>query len=66
MSRLLTPGLAVAMATYVLLRALLLHTAFDETVMQQYELYPMGTIPKLLSGAGEIPLHFHYDNAAGQ
>ncbi len=66
MSRLLTPGLAVAMAAYVLLRALLLHTAFDETVMQQYELYPMGTIPKLLSGAGEIPLHFHYDNAAGQ
>jgi len=66
MSRLLSPGLAIALVAYVLLRALLLHTAFDETALVHYELYPMGTIPKLLSGTGEIPLHFHYDNAAGQ
>jgi hypothetical protein len=66
MSRLFTPGLAASLAVYVLLRALVLHTAFDETALVHYELYPMGTIPKLLSGAGEIPLHFHYDNAAGQ
>jgi hypothetical protein len=66
MSRLLSPGLTLSLVAYVLLRVLLLHTAFDETVMPQYELYPMGTIPKFLSGAGEIPLHFHYDNAAGQ
>jgi len=66
MSRLLTPGLLLSLAAYVLLRALLLHTAFDETVMPQYELYPMGTIPKFLFGGGELPLAFHYDNAAGQ
>ncbi|MCH2106213.1 MAG: glycosyltransferase family 39 protein [Planctomycetes bacterium] len=66
MRRLLTPGLTLSLALFVALRALLLHTAFDETVMPQYELYPMGTIPGLLFGAGEIPLHYHYDNAAGQ
>jgi len=66
MRSLFTPGLIAALSVYVLLRALLLHTAFDQTVMPQYELYPMGTIPKILSGAGHIPLEFHYDNAAGQ
>lgn len=66
MRRILSPGLFAALAVYILLRALLLHTAFDETALVHYELYPMGTIPMLLSGAGEIPLHFHYDNAAGQ
>jgi hypothetical protein len=66
MSRFFSPGLTLSLVAYVLLRALLLHTAFDETVMPQYELYPMGTIPKFLFGAGELPLHFHYDNAAGQ
>ncbi len=66
MRSLFTPGLAMALAVYVLLRTLLLYTAFDETVMPQYELYPMGTIPGLLSGTGHIPLQFHYDNAAGQ
>ncbi|MDE0892326.1 MAG: glycosyltransferase family 39 protein, partial [Planctomycetota bacterium] len=66
MRSLFTPGLVMALAVYVLFRTLLLYTAFDETVMPQYELYPMGTIPELLSGAGHIPLQFHYDNAAGQ
>ncbi|MDE0890842.1 MAG: glycosyltransferase family 39 protein [Planctomycetota bacterium] len=66
MRALFKPGLATAIAVYALLRALLLYTAFDETVMPQYELYPMGTIPKILSGAGHIPIQFHYDNAAGQ
>jgi hypothetical protein len=66
MRALINPGLATAIAVYALLRALLLYTAFDETVMPQYELYPMGTIPKILSGAGHIPIQFHYDNAAGQ
>ena len=66
MRRILSPGLTLSLALFVALRVLLLHTAFDETVMPQYELYPMGTIPGLLFGAGEIPLHYHYDNAAGQ
>ena len=35
MRSLFTPGLIAAVSVYVLLRALLLHTAFDETVMRQ-------------------------------
>ncbi len=60
-------GLLIAVAVYVGLRALVLHTAFDQVAMSMYEQYPMGTIPRLvmLEGPG-IPLRHFYDNAAGQ
>ena len=56
----------VAVALYVGLRALLLHTAFDEVALVNYELYPMGTLPKLLAQHSGFPLEVCYDNAAGQ
>jgi hypothetical protein len=59
-------GLAAAVALYLLLRGLVLYTAFDQTALEMYELYPMGTIPKVLMERGPVPLHFYYDNAAGQ
>ncbi len=60
------PGLLAALALYALLRAALLHLGFDQTAMPNYELYPMGTVPSLIRLGSEIPLHLHYDNAAGQ
>lgn len=60
-------GLALAVALYVGLRALVLHTAFDSLGMTMYELYPMGTVPRmLLDGGVDLPLRHYYDNAAGQ
>ena len=60
-------GLALALAVYVLLRAAILYTDFDRVGMTMFELYPMGTIPRiLLEGGGPIPLRDYYDNAAGQ
>jgi hypothetical protein len=60
-------GLAAALAVYVLLRAAILYTDFDRVGMTMFELYPMGTIPRiLLEGGGPIPLGDYYDNAAGQ
>lgn len=62
------PSLALlgALVVYTALRAVILATAFDQTVMAMYELYPMGTVPKLLSVGADFPLRLYYDNAAGQ
>ena len=59
-------GLALALATYALVRALVLHTNFDEFAMPQFELFPMGTIPLLQGADGGLPVSRVYDNSAGQ
>ncbi len=59
-------GLAVSLALYFALRALILISNFDEVAMPQYELFPMGTIPLLLEVDGALPIARVYDNAAGQ
>lgn len=48
------------------LRWLVLVQAFDGTVLATFELYPMGTIPKVLPEGHSLPLRDYYDNAAGQ
>ncbi len=58
--------LLVAVCLYVALRALLLHTAFDDTALTAYELYPMGAMAELARRDVDIPLRYFYDNAAGQ
>ncbi len=58
--------LAIAIAVYVALRAAMLSVAFDGTALPVYELYPMGTIPKLVPEGDSLPLRDYYDNAAGQ
>jgi hypothetical protein len=51
---------------YVVLRALVLVTAFDSTALWAYEPYMCGTIGRsLLGGGGDLPLAYYYDNAAG-
>lgn len=59
-------GLAFAAAVYVALRALILYTAFDRVAMTQYEMFPMGTIPRIACVEGGLPIAQVYDNAAGQ
>ncbi len=59
-------GLALALAAYALVRALVLHTNFDEFAMPQFELFPMGTIPLLAGVDGGLPVARVYDNSAGQ
>lgn len=59
-------GLIVAGLAYVLLRAAILWTAFDQVAMPQYELYPMGTLARALLEPGGVPLARYYDNAGGQ
>jgi len=59
-------GLLLALFVYVALRGLILYTAFDQAAMPQYELYPMGTLPKALLEGIDFPLRLYYDNAAGQ
>ncbi|MCY3001500.1 MAG: glycosyltransferase family 39 protein [Planctomycetota bacterium] len=59
-------GLALALAAYALVRALVLHTNFDEFAMPQFELFPMGTIPLLSGVEGGLPVSRVYDNSAGQ
>lgn len=59
-------GLLVAAVVYVALRAAILVTGFDAVAMTNYELFPMGTLPKAMSLGGTYPLHLYYDNAAGQ
>lgn len=58
--------LFAALAAYVLLRVLVLHTNFDALALWMYELYPMGTLAEFLQRGVDFPLHFYYDNAAGQ
>jgi hypothetical protein len=59
-------ALAVALTLYVALRGLFLYTAFDDTALPAYELYPMGTMAELAHRDVDIPLRYFYDNAAGQ
>ncbi len=59
-------GLALALAAYVALRALLLGTNFDEFAMPQFEQFPMGTLPLLAGVEGGLPVSCVYDNSAGQ
>ncbi|MCC6405752.1 MAG: hypothetical protein IT453_01205 [Planctomycetes bacterium] len=58
--------LALAVAAFVALRWFVLVDAFDGTVLATFELYPMGTIPKVLPEGHSLPLRDYYDNAAGQ
>lgn len=58
--------LVVALAIYSVVRWLVLTRAFDGTVLATFELYPMGTIPKVLPEGHSLPLRDYYDNAAGQ
>ena len=64
--RRLPVGLGAAVLVYVALRALILVFAFDQVALVNYELYPMGTLPKALEVARDFPLRLYYDNAAGQ
>ena len=63
---LLRSGLGVCLLLYVALRAIVLVFAFDQVALVNYELYPMGTLPKALDVVEEFPLRLYYDNAAGQ
>jgi hypothetical protein len=58
--------LLLAVVLYLGLRGLALYAAFDQVALTNYELYPMGTLPKVLLVSGHLPLHLYYDNAAGQ
>lgn len=58
--------LLAAAAIYLLVRGLILHTAFDSTALPMYELFPMGTMAELAREGVELPLAYYYDNAAGQ
>ncbi len=59
-------GLLVALGLYVALRAAVLYLSFDQVAMTNYELYPMGTLPKAMLIGAKFPLQAYYDNAAGQ
>ncbi|MGH7897978.1 MAG: hypothetical protein ACREQQ_08495 [Candidatus Binatia bacterium] len=59
-------GLILSAAIYVCLRGLVLYSAFDETTLPMYELYPMGTMAKLVGEGVPPPLPLYYDNAGGQ
>lgn len=58
--------LVVASALYLVLRGLVLVSAFDQTAMPMYELFPMGTMAELAREGVSLPLSYFYDNAAGQ
>jgi hypothetical protein len=59
-------GFWLALLVFVALRALVLHTAFDEVGLWMYEINPMGTIAELALRGVRVPAYFFYDNAAGQ
>ncbi len=59
-------GFWLALLVFVSLRALVLHTAFDEVGLWMYEINPMGTIAELALRGVRVPAYFFYDNAAGQ
>lgn len=59
-------GLALAMAAYLVLRGLVLETAFDEVGLWMYEIFPMGTLAELVIRGIHVPPYYFYDNAAGQ
>jgi hypothetical protein len=66
MTRRFPLGLALALLVYVVLRGLVLHTAFDEVGLWMYEVNPMGTLAELCLRGIRVPTHLFYDNAAGQ
>lgn len=59
-------GLVAAALVHLLLRGLILYTAFDRVALWMFELFPMGTIAELHLRGIDFPLHYYYDNAAGQ
>lgn len=59
-------GFWIALGAFAILRALVLHTAFDEVGLWMYEINPMGTIAELALRGVRVPAYFFYDNAAGQ
>jgi hypothetical protein len=65
-SRRFPPGLALALAAYLVLRGLVLATAFDEVGLWMYEIFPMGTLAELTIRGIHVPPYLFYDNAAGQ
>lgn len=65
-ARRLPAGLLLAAGAYLLLRGLLLHTAFDEVGLWMYEVNPMGTLAEMCIRGIRVPPYLFYDNAAGQ
>lgn len=59
-------GLVVAALLYLLLRGLILYTAFDSVALWMFELFPMGTMAELHLRGIDFPVRYTYDNAAGQ
>ncbi|MCY2961702.1 MAG: hypothetical protein NTY35_16195 [Planctomycetota bacterium] len=59
-------GLLLAVVVYVVLRALIVTTSFEDVALPMYELYPMGTMAELSLRGIDFPLRYFYDNAAGQ
>ena len=66
MRRWISWPLLLAAILYVALRGLILYTAFDQTALTMFELYPMGTLAELRLQGVHLPLSYFYDNAAGQ
>lgn len=58
--------LVLAIFVYASARLLVLHTAFDQTAMPMFELFPMGTLAELGRQGVDVPLEYIYDNAGGQ
>ncbi len=58
-------GLVLAIAVYIGVRALVLHTSFDQVAILAYELF-LGTLAKLLVDGVVPPVNLLYDNAGGQ
>jgi hypothetical protein len=65
-ARALPLGLLAASVVYVVLRWLIVDTSFDQVALWMYETFPMGTLAELAIRRVDFPLHFYYDNAAGQ
>ena len=58
--------LVLAILVYAGSRLLVLHTAFDQTAMPMFELFPMGTLAELGRQGVDLPPEYIYDNAGGQ
>lgn len=59
-------GLLSAVLAHTVLRALVLHTAFDSVAVWMYELAPMGTLAETVLRRIPVPAHLFYANAGGQ
>lgn len=59
-------GLCLVLCVYVVLRALLLVTAFDDFAIPNFELFPMGTLAEVAAQPWRgPPLWAYYDNCGG-